>query len=90
VAFSFGPIALHGEQSLHDTADIVWHSFQGMGWQNLVCFVIAAVLIRVGIVGKDFRGRHSRAPIPERQGRFWAFMVAALFLAFGLFGRKWH
>jgi len=83
-------IALHNGQPLHNTSAIVWHFFQGMGWQNLLCLVFAAVLIRIGIVGGEFRGLHTREPIPERRGRFWAFVTAALFLAFGLFGRKWH
>jgi len=86
----FTAIALHNCQALLNTPGIMWHFFQGMGWQNLVCLVFAAILIRIGIVGGEFRGLHTREPIPERQGRFWAFVTAALFLAFGLFVRRWH
>ena len=90
LATCFKVLALQIEQHVHNTSDIVRHFFMGIGWQNLLCFVFAAVLIRLGIVGGEFRGLHTREPISEGRGRFWAFITAALFLAFGLFVRRWH
>ena len=63
-----------------------------MRWQNIVCLAIGVALVGVGVLGKNlqFRYRHSREPIPNWQGRLSAIIVGALFLAFGLLGRRWR
>jgi hypothetical protein len=58
-------------------------------WQNVLCVVLGVVMVRIGIVGKEFRARFG-GPIPAWQGKLLAFAVGGAFLLMGLFVRHWH
>lgn len=51
----------------------------GLGWPNLFCLLAAAYCVRDGIKGGPAFAFRSGVPIPERQGQFLSFMIAAGF-----------